>query len=158
MLSAMEPPEWTASTARDDEHLKLLSVFYYVFAALSLLGILFGLFYAGMGVFMLCADPSQFQDPGMQRPADPEGLRFVGVVFLAVGLGILLACVTWSVLNILAANALRAKRRLMLCQITAGLNCLSVPFGTALGVFTFIVLSRPSVAAAFKAGSPALPR
>ena len=33
MLSAMEPPEWTASTARDDEHLKLLSVFYYVFAA-----------------------------------------------------------------------------------------------------------------------------
>jgi hypothetical protein len=39
----------------------------------------------------------------------------------------------------------------MLCMITAGLSCLEMPYGTALGVMTFVVLSRPSVRQEFDA-------
>ena len=41
----------------------------------------------------------------------------------------------------------------MLCQITAGLSCLEIPYGTVLGALTFVVLARPSVAALFR-GAP----
>jgi hypothetical protein len=41
------------------------------------------------------------------------------------------------------------RRRLMLCYVTAALACLQMPFGTCLGIFTFIVLGRPSVKASF---------
>ena len=37
----------------------------------------------------------------------------------------------------------------MFSQIMAGVNCLSIPFGLLLGVFTLIVLARPSVKALY---------
>ena len=36
-----------------------------------------------------------------------------------------------------------------ICIVMAALACLSMPFGTVLGVFTIIVLARPSVQALF---------
>ena len=41
--------------------------------------------------------------------------------------------------------------------MVAGLNCLHMPLGTLLGVFTFIVLARPSVQALFEQRSGAAP-
>jgi hypothetical protein len=37
----------------------------------------------------------------------------------------------------------------MLCMVTAGISCLGIPYGTVLGIFTFLVLSRPSAIALF---------
>ena len=37
----------------------------------------------------------------------------------------------------------------------AGVNCLSMPIGTTLGIFTFVVLLRPSVTALYDHGGPA---
>jgi hypothetical protein len=43
----------------------------------------------------------------------------------------------------------------MYCLVVAGLSAfLSFPIGTVLAVFTFIVLARPGVRAAFEAPSP----
>lgn len=39
-------------------------------------------------------------------------------------------------------------------MVVAGVSCLSIPLGTALGVFTFIVLSRPSIVRLFEEQSP----
>jgi hypothetical protein len=38
-------------------------------------------------------------------------------------------------------------------MVIAGINCLSFPFGTALGIFTLIVLSRESVQALYKSST-----
>jgi hypothetical protein len=46
------------------------------------------------------------------------------------------------------------RRHRMFILIVAGLNCLSVPLGTILGVFTFVVLGRDSVRKAFAASEP----
>ena len=55
------------------------------------------------------------------------------------------ARVIGMVLNLLSAGFLWQKRNRLFSIVIAGLDCLQIPFGTALGVFTIIVLSRESV-------------
>jgi hypothetical protein len=58
-------------------------------------------------------------------------------------MGVLL--LTGLVLNVLSGLFLWQKKNRLFSLIIGGLNCLQIPFGTALGVFTFLVLSRDSV-------------
>lgn len=52
-------------------------------------------------------------------------------------------------LEFYAASCLKKRRNLIVIQIVAGLYCISLPWGTAVGVCTFMVLGRPSVRALF---------
>ena len=47
--------------------------------------------------------------------------------------------------NLLSGLYLRARKYRMFSIIVAALNCLQIPFGTVLGVFTIVVLVRESV-------------
>jgi len=47
--------------------------------------------------------------------------------------------------NLLSGLFLRARRHRTFSMVVAAINCLHIPIGTALGVFTFIVLGRQSV-------------
>ncbi|MEN8754821.1 MAG: hypothetical protein ABF332_02550 [Akkermansiaceae bacterium] len=58
--------------------------------------------------------------------------------------------ITQIVLNFLTARAIAQRHKPLLVQITAGINCLSIPLGTVLGVFTYVILARPAVHAQFK--------
>ncbi|MDB4265325.1 hypothetical protein N9891_01100 [bacterium] len=49
------------------------------------------------------------------------------------------------ILNFMSARYLGQRRKKVFSMITAGVNCLSIPLGTALGIFTLVVLSRSSV-------------
>jgi hypothetical protein len=49
------------------------------------------------------------------------------------------------VLNVLSALFLSQRKHRLFSLIIGALNCLQIPFGTALGVFTIIVLCRDSV-------------
>ena len=63
--------------------------------------------------------------------------------------------VGWSIAAcIIAAGRFLAKRRhYMFCLVMAGIECLFMPFGTVLGVFTIIVLIREGVKEMFS-GEP----
>jgi len=61
----------------------------------------------------------------------PAAMIFFGLVFSAF-----LAA---------AGYFLSKKRNHMFCLVMAGVSCIFMPFGTVLGVFSIIVLSRPSV-------------
>jgi hypothetical protein len=74
----------------------------------------------------------------------------MGWFFGLFGLIFFLAMVTFAALKFLAAHRIKARRSRTLCMIIAGLTCFGVPYGTALGVWTLIVLSRPSVARLFE--------
>jgi hypothetical protein len=50
----------------------------------------------------------------------------------------------------LAGRNLAQQRRYTFCLVIAGLLCIFIPFGTVLGVFTIVVLVRPSVKALFE--------
>ena len=64
------------------------------------------------------------------------------VWFLLSGLG-----------NILSAIYLRQRRHRTFSMVVAGFNCLYMPLGTVLGVFTFVVLSRDSVIGLYESSS-----
>jgi len=135
---------------QDQEHLRLLSIFHYVMAGLACLLPLVSLLYIGMGAMMLSG-----RWPTTSKAA--HGDLIGGYVFIGFGCMFLLIGLTGAILNFLAARALARRERRTLCLVVAGLNCLHMPLGTLLGVFTFVVLSRPSVQALFNSAVPAVP-
>lgn len=54
------------------------------------------------------------------------------------------------VLNFMSARYLGQRRNKVFSMITAGVNCIAIPLGTALGVFTLVVLSRTSVETSYR--------
>jgi hypothetical protein len=129
-------PDLTQQQGKDLSHLQTLAVCHYVWGGLMLLLSCVFLFHIGFGVLVL-RDPSSFG----RSPPPP----FVGWLMIAAGIAALLLSWTLAVLTIYSARCLRARRRRQLSVVVAALNCLWMPVGTVLGVFTLIVLSRPSV-------------
>ena len=64
--------------------------------------------------------------------------------------------VAWTVVILLLVAAARLRRRTSrtFCMVVAGISCLFMPIGTVLGVFTIIVLARPTVKALFESNAP----
>jgi hypothetical protein len=125
---------------QDDEHLKLLTVFHYIVAGLVALFGCFPIIHLALGVMMVYAALS----------GEPEGPPMAfGILFIVIPLFFILLAWAMAVFVFLCGRNLQARRSRLFCQVVAGFECLFVPFGTILGVFTLIVLSRPSVAAKF---------
>jgi len=59
-----------------------------------------------------------------------------------------------GVLNLMAGFFIRARRHRMFSLVVAATNCLHMPIGTALGVFTIVVLTRDSVRQAYEGLTP----
>ncbi len=135
-----------SETARKDaEHLRLLSIFYYVMAALTGLFGLFFLIYVLMGGVLAVAGAASGGD-------ESAPMTFLGFILAIFGLGLVALQVGSAGLLYFTGRSLVARKRYVFCMVIAGLNCLSFPLGTALGVFTFIVLLRPSVKELFEPG------
>jgi hypothetical protein len=123
----------------DLKHLKLLSIFHYVVGGLSALFSCMFLIHLIIGLSVLIAPESL--SGGNGGPPPP----FVGYIFTFIGglffsLGIVFSCFI-----IYSGRLLNSKRKRMFSFVLACIECVFMPFGTVLGVFTIIVLSRESV-------------
>mgnify|MGYP001087427462 CR=1 FL=1 len=127
----------------DSEHLRILPIVYWVLAALDIFISLYGLIYAGLGGMMVLL-PWDEAAPDAPPP-------FFGWYFLALGVGFMVFFIGSGVLKILAGVWMRKRTHRAAILVAAGISCLSWPFGIIAGVFTFIVMARPSVAALFGA-------
>lgn len=132
---------------QDEEHLRLLSIFHYVVGGLHGLAACLPFIHLAVGIGLVSgAFPVQH---GHERPPPSVGwlFIFIGSVFILGG---------WSlaVVILLAGRFLARRRHYMYCFVVAAIECLLMPLGTALGVFTIIVLVRPSVKALFQAVKP----
>ncbi|MGJ7901579.1 hypothetical protein [Lysobacter sp. 1R34A] len=132
------PAAAAAENPQDASQLKTLSILHYVFAALYLLPLLMAFLYVFMGVAILKGGIHS-------QPGDEVG----GWVLIGVAVALFLVAVIGGSLTFLAGRRLSQRRGRTLCMVVACISCLSVPLGTALGVFSLIVLSRPSVKALF---------
>jgi len=124
---------------RDAEHLKLLAIFHFILAALGLLGIAFLAFHFAFmrAIFM---NPEMWKN---EKSGPPPEIFFKLIMWgYAFGVVVML---TGGVLNLLSGLFIRKRHHRMFSIIIGGLNCLHVPFGTLLGVFTILILSRDSV-------------
>lgn len=127
-------------TIADEEHLRMLVLGYYLSAGMCLLFSLFGGMYMAMGLMFTFAFRNlPAQSPNTAPP--PE----MGWFFFAIGAFIFGAMVALAALKFLTARRLKARTSRTFCQVIAGISCLEVPYGTTLGVLTFVVLSRDSV-------------
>lgn len=124
------------NTTQDDlEHLRLLSIFHYVVGGLSALVALFPAIHLAMGIWMVSGT---FPEP------DPS-MRGMGWFFIVIASTMILTGLTFAGLIVAAGRCLSRRTYYMFCLVIAAIECVFVPFGTVLGVFTIIVLQRPSV-------------
>lgn len=82
--------------------------------------------------------PSQLQSDDMPP-------FFFGAIFMLAGGAVIALAITLCILNFKTEDALKHRRNLTLIQVTAALNCLAQPLGLALGIYTFILTSRPTI-------------
>ena len=125
---------------RDGEHLKALVIAHYVMAGLTALFALLPLLHVGLGLMMLF-DPGQFGGKGGQEPPP----AFLGWFFVAIGSAFILLGQTCAFCLFLSGRWMKQRRRYLFSFVVACIACALFPFGTALGVFTILVLSRDSV-------------
>jgi hypothetical protein len=129
-----------AQVNQDESHLSLLATLHYVLAGLSAVFSSFFLFHVAMGVSIWRGVPL-FPSPPSGGPPAAFGIMMSVMGSVAVLLGwIFAACL------VVAGRSIAARKRYLFCLVVAGVGCVAChPFGAGLGVFTFIVLLRPSV-------------
>lgn len=135
---------------QDKHHLDLLSTLYYVLGGLTALFSCLPMIHLGMGIAMLAGAFDTDQEPV------PEA---VGWLFVIMGAGLIACGWAMAICLVLAGRNLGRRRGRTFCIVIAAIACLMVPLGTALGVFTLIVLMKDEVIELFAAhdASPAAP-
>lgn len=144
-MSEVDPCPDPVRAAIDAEHLRLLSIGYVVSGILSALFSLLGLVYLGIGIVMGAALSHEVAKAGKEAPP-----AFLGYLFGCIGLCIFLFMVLLAGLKFRAAWCLKHRRSRTYCMVVAGISCLGIPYGTLLGVFSFVVLGRTSVREMFE--------
>ena len=132
---------------QDQEQLRLLSILHYAYSGIAAMFACVPVVFATIGVFLL-TNPGKF---GGGRNAPPV---FVGSLFATLGVATALLGWAGAICCFLTGRFLARRRHWVFCMIGAGMNCTQVPLGTALAVFTMVVLLRPEVKAMFVQPSP----
>jgi len=130
---------------RDTEQLNLLAIFHYVVAGLAALFSVFPLIYTAIGIAFIFAARHGTAKPGEELP--PE---FLGWIFAVLGLVLFVIGIVMAICILIAGRSLALRKRYSSVLVIACIECLFIPFGTILGVFTIAALSRESVKASFE--------
>ena len=80
--------------------------------------------------------------PNLMRNRPPAAFGWIFVGFAAFMIAIFWCL---AIASILAGRRLAAHRSYTFCLVVASIECLFAPVGTVLGVFTIVVLMRPTV-------------
>ncbi len=140
----------------DQEHLRLLAIFHYVLAGITGLFSLFPVFLLLMDL-ALTFWPTQFGFDDAQ-PSALFGWMFFVFAAAKILMGLTLAGLVLAGLVLFTARCLSQRRRHLFCLVMAGVECIFVPIGTVLSVFTLIVLVRPTVKELFATAANATPQ
>ncbi|HEU5123405.1 MAG TPA: hypothetical protein VFW05_05000 [Verrucomicrobiae bacterium] len=132
---------------RDEEQLRLLTIFHYVCAGMIALCACVPIIHIALG-FSMILRPEVFGPARNQPPA------FIGWMFMFIGGLIVLFGWTIAALLAVAGRCLSQRRHYTFCLVAAGAACLFMPFGRVLGVFTIVVLTRTDVKNLFEKNVP----
>jgi hypothetical protein len=132
---------------RDEEHLQLLSIFHYVVSGMAALFACIPIIHLVLGLVFIFV--SHHTGGSGDLSLAIFGRLFVIFASLFIILG-------WTMAGfILTAGRFLARRKhYKFCLVMAGVECLFMPFGTILGVFTIIVLTREPAKQLFGVNPP----
>lgn len=128
------------------EQLRILSIFHYVVGGLHALFGSMGLIHLTMGLFMFFA-PSAFGPSGSGVQASPP--VFFGLFFAIFGGLFVIVGWTLGLLTILSGRNIAQRKKRMFSVVIGCINCAFIPFGTVLGIFDVILLTRDDVRALY---------
>lgn len=118
-----------------NEQLRLLAIFHYVVGGMHALFASFGLIHFFVGLMMVAA-PETLDAGGNSPPG------WFGVLFLVFGGGFVLAGWTLGILTALSGRRIALRKCRKFSIVMGCINCALMPFGTVLGVFTILLLTR----------------
>lgn len=81
-------------------------------------------------------------------PGFAKEMMAILIVFYIV-MGVIICA--FAIANFMSARFIKNRKNKTFSFVVAALNCIQMPFGTVLGVFTIIVLMRPSVKSGYEA-------
>ncbi len=126
------------------DRLRLLEIAYYISGAVTIVFVSFLLIHFTM-LLILGLDPEIFTPPAASRhPVAPPPPGFFLIFAVVVGFIILLGW-TFGGLQIYAGRCLKKRCHRLFILIVAGVECIFIPWGTPLGVCSFLVLDRPKI-------------
>jgi len=126
----------------DSKNIDLLSMFHYILGGITALFSCIPFIHVFMGLAI--ASGKFFNEGNSSGPPPIFGWLFVvvGAIFILIG---------WStaVCMIISGRKLKRRKNRIFCMVVASIECMFMPFGTILGVFTLIALSKDSIKEVF---------
>lgn len=126
-----------SSVARENDNLNILAIFHYVVGGLMALASCFPVFHLLLGIMFIVA-------PESHRPGEPSPAIF-GWFFICIAASLIAVGWAFSAAVVYAGRCLAKRQKRTFCMVMAGLACAVFPFGTVLGVFTIVELSKENV-------------
>ena len=127
----------------DNEHLKLLSLFHYIFGGIILA---YAFFIILQFIFLFYfletfLRNSSFNTFTSNNDFDPLIFKFI----LYIGIAFFIIMLIGGILEILSGKFIKARKNRTFSYIIAILNLLSIPYGSILGIMTLTVLGRNTI-------------
>jgi len=138
------PPMPNPQAIQDADHIKVLVICHYVLAGITALGASIPIIHVVMGVMMISGGFGS--SPG----ASAAELKMMGWMFAVMGGMFVVLGWALAICIFFAGKFLSERRRRTFVFVIACISCLNVPIGTVLGVFTLLILERPSVKGLFE--------
>ncbi len=136
------PPQFQQRPQDDEGHLNILAICTFCYA--GLIG-LFGLFFSIYLILGIVMAGSAVSTGGSSAGAEAT----VGGIFIVIGALAMLFMWGKAALLIWSGLSLRKRTRPTLSFVVGCISCMNIPLGTTLGIFTIMVLNRPSVKALY---------
>ena len=133
--------------SQDEDQLKLLSIFHYVVGGVAGLFALFPIIHLIIGLLFILA-PQKFNSQGTPPPV------FIGWLFVILASVFITIGWVFAAFVLTTGRFLAKRKHRTFCLVMAGIECIFMPFGTVLGVFTIVVLMRESIKGLFIANQP----
>lgn len=129
--------------SEDERQLNLLVTFHYIVAALIALFSSIFIIHLVIGIIFIKSPESMVGKNGQMPPP------FFGWIFALVGGFLILTGWIFAICMVIAGRFLRKRKGYLFCMVIAAISCMFMPFGTVLGIFTILILQRPSAKALF---------
>lgn len=134
---------------QNTENIRILSIFHYVLSGLVALISCVPIIHLTIGiVFIVLGNSNSFKtNDGEEIPS------FFGWIFVIIASLIILIGWTIAILIFKTGRFLSKRVNRTFCLVIAGFECIFIPYGTALGVFSLVTLTKESVRKLFDSNS-----
>lgn len=126
----------------DGDLLSIVSIFHYVLGGFQMLFSLIGLVYVAMGILMATGA----LDSTKGEPPPPE----LGWIFGGMGVVFVLIFLAMGLLSINTGINISRRKHRTFCIVIDSILCMMIPFGTIVGIFGLVLLTKPSTAQEFE--------